>query len=212
MIKINLSPLRRPKTSNKGARLLIVAGLLWSAALLAVVVLIHLPMSDRIEERASEVQRLERENNDKRNELKGYEELKQTISDAEARAAVVERLNQARAVPAHMLHELSRILSPNALPTVPAEMRKRLEEGRVREFVREWDPSHVWVQSFEEDKDGNFRLVGAAQSDSDMTQLALRLDASVYFYEVVPVGGSESTDQASGNTLYNFTITGKVAY
>lgn len=212
MIKINLSPLRRPKTSNKGARLLLIAGLLWGTAAVAVVLLIHLPISSDIDRLDSEVQRLTRENTDKRNGLKGYEELKRDISDAEARAAVVERLNKARAVPAHMLHELSRILTPNALPTVPPEVQKQLEEGRVREFARAWDPSHVWIQSFEEDKDGKFRLVGAAQSDSDMTQLALRLDASVYFSEVVPVGGSESTDKDSGNTLYNFTITGKVAY
>jgi len=43
-----------------------------------------------------------------------------------------------------------------------------------------------------------------------MTQLALRLQASVYFYEVVPVGGNEVEED--GAVFYKFTITGKVAY
>jgi hypothetical protein len=70
----------------------------------------------------------------------------------------------------------------------------------------------VWLTSFTEDKDGKFRLQGVSQSDSDMTQLALRLDASVYFTEVVPVGGAETTNAQTGNSAYEFTITGKVAY
>lgn len=212
MIKINLSPLRRPKTSNQGTRMFILALLVWSGIGISVLMLVHWPMTEQIEQLQRSVNTLQAENADKSNQLKGYEELKQTIADAEARAAVVNRLNQARAVPAHMLFELSLILTPNKLPTMTAEVRKQIEEGQVREFVREWDPSNVWLTSFTEDKDGKFNIKGVSQSDSDMTQLALRLDASVYFDEVVPIGGLETTDKTTGTTAYEFTITGKVAY
>lgn len=212
MIKINLSPLRRPKTSNQGTRMLILALLVWVGAATSVAMLVHFPMTEQIDQLQRSVSTLQNENTDKRNQLKGYEELKRTIADAEARAEVVNRLNLARAVPAHMLFELSLILTPNKLPTMTDEVRQQIEGGRVREFVREWDPSNVWLTAFEEEKDGKFKLKGVSQSDSDMTQLALRLDASVYFDEVVPVGGAETTDKQTGSSAYEFTITGKVAY
>lgn len=212
MIKINLSPLRRPKTSNQGTRMVILALLVWGGAAMCMLVLVHWPLSEQIAQLQSSVSTLQAENADKQNQLKGYEELKQTIADAEARAEVVNRLNLARAVPAHMLFELSLILTPDKLPTITDELRQQIDGGRIREFVRDWDPSNVWLESFVEDKDGKFKLEGIAQSDSDMTQLAIRLDSSVYFYDVVPVGGSETTDQQTGNSSYKFTITGKVAY
>ncbi len=191
---------------------MLLAALVWIGAFVAIYVLVHSPVGGQRDQLERAVGALERENLDKQNELKGYEQLKRTIADAEARAAVVERLNQARSLPAHMLFELSRILTPNELPTMTAEIQKQIEEGRVREFVRDWDPSHLWIKSFKEDKDGSFRLEGSAQSDSDMTQFAIRLDASVYFYDVRPIGGSEATDKDSGNSFYNFTIVGKAAY
>ena len=212
MIKINLSPLRRPKTSNQGVRMVLLALLVWGGAAVCILVLLHWPLAEQIEQLQSSVSTLRTENLDKENQLKGYEELKQTIADAEARAEVVNRLNLARAVPAHMLFELSLILTPGKMPTVTDELRQQIENGRIREYVRDWDPSNVWIESFTEDKDGKFKLDGVAQSDSDMTQLASRLDSSVYFDEVVPVGGSETTDQQTGNSSYKFTITGKVAY
>lgn len=212
MIKINLSPLRRPKTSNQGTRMFILALLVWGGFAVSILMLVHLPMTDQIEQLQRSVNSLQSENADKANQLKGYEELKRTIADAEARAQVVNRLNQARAVPAHMLFELSLILTSNKLPTMTPEVKKQIEEGRIREYVREWDPSNVWLTKFSEDKDGAFQITGVSQSDSDMTQLALRLDASVYFDEVEPVGGAETTDKTTGSTAYEFTIKGKVAY
>lgn len=211
MIKINLSPLRKPKTGGQGARMVLLALLVWGGTLAIIALVVHFPMTEEIETLDRGVAALQTDNRDKENELKGYEELKRTISDAEERAAVVQRLNEARAVPAHMLYELSRILTPGRLPTTTAEVAKQIEEGRFRELVREWDPSQVWLERFNESAEGAFRLEGIAQADSDMTQLALRLQASIYFYEVVPVGGSEVTLE-DGSTQYKFTITGKVAY
>lgn len=212
MIRINLSPLRRPKTKNRGQQLMLLSVLVWLAALVVGYVMFHAPKVEQRDNLQQRVRALEQDNRDKEDELRGYEQLKATISGAEARAAVVQRLNEARAVPAHMLFELSQILTAGGLPTMTEETRKQVEEGRVREFVREWDPSHLWLKSFKEEKDGSFRLEGAAHSDSDMTQFAIRLDASVYFYDVRPVGGSEATDKDSGTVYYNFTIVGKVAY
>ena len=80
-----------------------------------------------------------------------------------------------------------------------------------KRFVSDWDTTHVWISGFT-DKDGVFKLDGGAQSESDVTQLAKRLAASVYFMDVTPAGGERVADRESGLEYYHFTITGKVAY
>jgi hypothetical protein len=62
------------------------------------------------------------------------------------------------------------------------------------------------------DTAGAFKLEGGAQSESDITQLAKRLSASVYFAEVNPAGAERVADQASGSSYYRFTITGRMVY
>ena len=80
-----------------------------------------------------------------------------------------------------------------------------------KRFDLAWDPTHVWITSFIE-KGGEFTLKGGAQSDPDVTQLAKRLQASVYFMDVAPKGGAQTLDRDTGLQYYDFTITGKVVY
>lgn len=211
MIKINLSPQRRPKTVNKGQQSALVGFAVILAVMGGLFVQCHMPLQDDIERLRVSTSELTRENRDKREKLKGFEELKQTIGSAQERRDVILRLNRARAVPAHILHELSRILTPKRLPTMTEKMQKAMTDNPNRDLSLDWDPSRVWVTSLKE-KDGAFVLEGGAQADSDMTQLALRMQASVYFIDVVPEGGSEMVDKNAGNPFYKFTITGKVAY
>jgi hypothetical protein len=84
-------------------------------------------------------------------------------------------------------------------------------EDPNRGWAQGWDPKHVWIDSFEE-VGGRFTLRGGAQSDSDMTQLALRLQASMFFTDVVPQQGDEALDRQSGASYYRFTISGRVVY
>ena len=211
MIKINLSPLRRPRTTNRGQVFLIAALVVWAIFLLGGWWFVHRPVSSQSESLQAAVTNLDRENRQRREELKGYADLKKSIAEAEARASVVESLNKARAVPAHMLYEMGLMLTPNKLPSMTEKTRQRIEQGLVRELALEWDPSNVWITKFEEEG-GRFTLEGGAKADTDMTQLALRMQLSVYFQNVIPRGGSEVSDKDSGNVYYKFTITGEVAY
>lgn len=211
MIKINLSPQRRPKTSNKGQTTFLV-GLLAVMATVAVVYFVdYKPLSDEIERLRVSTQELARVNQDKKNSLKGFEDLKKIIAAAQERRDVIMRLNRARAVPAHMLHELSRLLTRSRLPSMSQAMQQEMAQNPNRELMLDWEPANVWITQFTE-RDGEFRLEGGALADSDMTQLALRMQASVYFFNVVPEGGTEEVNKASGGSYYKFTITGKVAY
>lgn len=211
MIRINLVPQKRSRQVDRGQQSLLlgVLILLMSGALVFFVV--HSPVADEISSLEASTRSLQRDTAAKKQELKGYKELKNAVKAAQERKKVITRLNDARATPAHMLYELSTILTSKRTPTMTKAMSQEISENPNRELSSEWDAKHVWVNKFSE-KGGLFTLEGGAQSDSDMTQLALRLQASVYFRDVVPEGGEEAVDKESGISFYKFTIVGKVAY
>ncbi|MCG8421125.1 MAG: PilN domain-containing protein [Proteobacteria bacterium] len=211
MIRINLVPQKRKGPAERGQKSLLLGVILLLAAGTLAYLFVHKPLAEEIETLHSATARLDQDNRDKRNQLKGYKELKEAVKAAEERKKVIARLDNARATPAHMLYELSSILTPRRTPTMTRAMSNEVKENPNRELSPDWDPKHVWITKFSE-KNGQFRLDGGSQSDSDMTQLALRLQASVYFHNVVPEGGQESVDKESGITFYKFTIVGKVAY
>lgn len=211
MIKINLIPQKRPKRRDKGQESLTVGFLAFLVAGGAVFFLVHGPMVDDIERLENATGNLARENADKEKQVAGLKNLRQAVEAATARKEVIMRLNKARATPAHLMNELSNILTAKRLPTMTTAMIKEIKENPNRELSQEWDPKHVWITKLVE-KDGVFTLEGGAQSDGDMTQLALRLQASVYFHDVVPKEGKETLDKDSSITYYKFTIVGKVAY
>lgn len=214
MIKINLLPQRKPKRQAEpgerdiaiGMGALLVAGV-------ATFFVVHKPKADELE-------RLKKANEDhqaslarRRDKIRDLEDLRAAVQLAEERTASIEKLLAARAVPAHMLHELGEIMTPGRQPTMTKESSARVNDPNRDTFrlKEDWDPKHVWIEYFGESK-GTFTLVGGAESDADVTQLAKRMQASAYFQDVAPAGGSRITDKESGITYYKFTITGKVVY
>jgi hypothetical protein len=87
-----------------------------------------------------------------------------------------------------------------------------LKQRKQLDFAKdEFDPRHVWVTGFTE-KEGAFKLLGGSQSEADITKLAKRLDASVYFDSVSTDKGKAEVDKGTGITYFTFTISGKVVY
>jgi Tfp pilus assembly protein PilN len=211
MIRINLLSKRRTKRVDKGEQSLLLGFLIAVAAGLLVFLLIHRPLSGDIDDTTKTTSRLRQDIKQLQAQTAGHAELKTTIAEAEKRMAAIQTLDAARAVPAHVLFELARILTPNRQPTMTEEMAATVNTNSNREMAPDWDPKHVWVTEFSENK-GRFKLSGGAQSDGDMTQLALRLGASVYFEDVTPEGGVETIDREAGISYYQFTISGKVVY
>jgi type IV pilus assembly protein PilN len=211
MIKINLLAQRKVKRADKGQQTVALGFLIILLAGALVFLLIHRPLNNEIDRLKSTNKKLAQQNADKKKQLEGLKELEAAVEALNKRKAAIESLNGARATPADLLYELSKVMTPGKSPTMTKEMAKRVEEDPHRKLTAEWDPKHVWITKFEE-KGGKFKLNGGAQSDGDMTQLAKRLEASVYFGRVVPEGGKEKEEGASGVTYYDFTITGKVVY
>ena len=218
MIKINLLPQRRVKRTgghDESARPLWIGIAALVAAGAAVAVLVDRPRRARLAELREANTQLQADIAAKNRQLLGYAELKKAAEEADERFKAIQRLIGAKVVPANVLHELGEILTTSKYPTMTEDMVKRTGNGPEsdpnKRFQPDWDPSHVWLSGFS-DNSGDFKLEGGAATESDITQLAKRLAASVYFADVIPAGAERVADQQTGASFYRFTITGKVVY
>ena len=211
MIKINLLEQRKSKRTDKGQQSLMLGMLAIMVAGALVFFLVHRPLTQEVDKLAKTNKKLKQQNKRMKDKLKNFKTLKAAVESLTKRMEAIAMLESARAVPADMLYELSKVLTPNRLPTMTAEMAKRVESDPHRKLAPEWDPKHIWLTSLTE-KQGRFKLTGGAQSDGDATQFAKRLEASAYFTHVIPEGGKEQSDSNSGVSYYTFTITGRVVY
>jgi len=211
MLRINLLPQKRSKKADAGQRTLLIGFAAVAVAGALVFFAVHKPLEEEIAEERQTNDAMKKKIKALQDKTKDFGKIEAAFKAAQAQQEAIERLHSARAVPAWFLHELAGILTKDVNPTMTADMAKRVMEDPNRAWVQGWDPKHVWVSKFEE-KGGNFQLYGGAQSDSDMTQLALRLMASVYFKDVVPQTGSEVNEKGGGASYYNFQITGRVVY
>lgn len=220
MIKINLLPQKRAKrtAAREPGSKDVVIGLAALAGVAAVVFLaVDQPKRSKISDLREANANLDAEIAAKNKQLEGYDALKKAADDAEERTKSIARLMAAKVVPAHVLHELGKLMRPNELPTMTETMAKKTGNGPEsdpnKRFDLAWDPTHVWVTAFvDNSKDGSFKLEGNAQAQVDIVQLSKRLQASVYFDRVSQQTEERVSDKTSGITYYKFVITGKVAY
>ena len=219
MIRINLLPQRRAKlrvtVADPSSKQLMIGVFGLVAAVAVVALAVDLPRRTRLAELTGSNQELARTIQARTKQLEGYADLKKAADEAGERYRSIRRLLRARAVPANVLHELGEIVTTGKRPKMTHDMEQRTGSGAEgdanKRFQDAWDASHVWLSGFS-DAGGLFKLEGGAQSEIDVTQLAKRLAASVYFADVTPAGGELVVDNQTGTSYYKFTITGKVAY
>lgn len=222
MIKINLLPQKRAKrgigiaSAPEGSNRDFIIGVAALAGVAAVVFLaFDLPKRSHLSDVKKSNSDLQAEINTKTKDLDGYAALKKSADEADERAKSISRLLNAKIIPANILHELGEILTQGHNPTMTEETARKVGNGPEsdpnRRYDLMWDPSHVWLLSYV-DNSGNFTLEGGAQAEADVTQLAKRLQASVYFVNVSPSREERVADKDTGISYYHFTITGKVAY
>jgi Tfp pilus assembly protein PilN len=220
MIKINLLPQKRAKRAaarEPGAKDIVIGLAALAGAAAVVFLAVDQPKRSKLSDLREANSNLDTEIAAKNKQLKGYDELKKAADDAEERSKSIARLMAAKVVPAHVLHELSKLMRPNELPTMTETMAKKTGNGPEsdpnKRFDLAWDPTHVWITAFvDNSKDGSFRLEGNAQAQVDIVQLSKRLQASVYFDRVSQQTEERISDKTSGITYYKFVISGKVAY
>ncbi len=213
MIRINLLPQKKKgrRSDDAGQQTLLIGVGTLAAAVAAVFFLVHQPLQDKIDSDGKTNAAMRTKIKKMKEKTKDFEKLEAAFKAAQAQQDAIERLRGARATPAWLLHELASILTKDHNPTMTPEMAKKVREDPNRGWVQGWDPKHVWITHFRE-SGGRFKISGGAQSDSDMTQLVLRLTASVYFKDVLPQTGREVRGKGGGVSYYNFLVTGRVVY
>ncbi len=211
MIRINLLREKKAKRTPKGQNAIAVGMGSLLAAAAAVYFFVHAPMASEIEHQTEANEKIKKSNDEMAAATKDYDVVNQQYQALLQQEEAINRLSNARAVPAWFLRELASILTKGHQPTMAPEMAERVKTDPNRQWNLGWDPKRVWITSIEE-SNGQFTIRGGAQSDTDVTQLALRLQASVFFQGVVPEGGASDKDQKSKVAFYRFTVTGKVVY
>lgn len=213
MIKINLlqeaRSKRRTSSEVQGEKNLLIGLGILALAAACVWAFIHRPLSNDIKKQKQINNSLTAENEKIEKRTKDFNQRKKELEAALRQGESIELLNGARATPAWLMWELSQILTPGKEPSLTPDMKRELEDNENLRWQSNWDPKHVWITSFSENK-GAFTLTGAAQSDGDVTQLAHRLEASMFFDSVLP----QSTNLKSSTNMnfYEFMISGKVRY
>jgi Tfp pilus assembly protein PilN len=214
MIRINLLQEKKAKRSGaspKGQRTLLIGFGVVLAYGAGVFFLVHQRLQDEIDDLHQKGDELQKKIAKLRDETKEFDTVQAQLKAANDQEAAIQRLNDAKAVPCWMLDELSSILTKDHKPTMTDEMAARVKNDANRELTLTWDPKHLWITSIDE-LQGVFTISGGAQTPSDATQFAQRLQASVYFQDIQPASTTQTTDGASKVVYYNFTITGKALY
>jgi Tfp pilus assembly protein PilN len=213
MIKINLIGGQKKKVrSSEGSEKILLVGAAGIAGMAVLVFMfVHRPLAAQIGDMVADNKKVEAQKKKLEDDTKELKALQAEKLADEARWEGISKLDQARAVPAWLLAEMSNILTRGHQPQLTEAMKEELKTNLNRPWQDGWDSKHVWLISFKE-TGSRFELEGGAQSDSDATQLALRLQASMFFDGVSPKGGTEVVDRESGLTYYRFTITGTVRY
>ena len=211
MIRINLLREKKAKRAPKGQNAIAVGIASLVAAAAGVYFFVHAPLVAEIESQSAANETVKKSNDEMAAATKDYDVVNQQYQALLQQEEAISRLSNARAVPAWFLRELASILTKGHQPTMAPEMAERVKTDPNRQWNLGWDPKRVWISSIEESQ-GMFTIRGGAASDTDVTQLALRLQASVFFQAVVPEGGASDKDAKSKVAFYRFTVTGKVVY
>lgn len=216
MIKINLLPARKPRRQAEPGQLDVAIGVGALVAAAAVVYFVaHRPMATDRDKFKDEANAIANDNNAKRQKIQDLPQREAAFKAEQARNAAIKQLVTTTVVPDNVLHELGEILTPSRMPTMTRVMTERVSQGPKgdanRRFQLDWDPKHVWITSFAT-KGDTFTLEGGAQSEADTSQLAKRMQASVYFADVTSPTSSRFQDTTSSLVYYKFTISGRVVY
>src|SRR5687768_11644463 len=122
MIKINLLPQKRTKLrstpSDPSAKHIGIGVAALVAAGAAVFLLVDQPKRRELADLEAQNADLRKSIAMQKKELDGYEAMLKANTEARERKQAIDRLLQAKVVPAHILHELGEILTTSRLPTM----------------------------------------------------------------------------------------------
>jgi type IV pilus assembly protein PilN len=142
-----------------------------------------------------------------------HEQVKKDLVVLKARDEAIQKLEKARTGPTAALLELSRLLTPGKGPTVdPDRYEAQRKNNPLQAINPGWDARRVWLTSFKE-QNRVVEMQGLARDSTDISELAYRLKASSYFYDVKLLPGGKNKSAPSGEVaMVTFGMQLKVRY
>lgn len=218
MIRVNLLP--QKKRAERGPSLEPSGGQKWLLVLLGVMLLevvgflfFHQTRTKVLEEQQVKNRELQGQIQNIRALVNEHEQVKKDLALLKDREQAIQKLELARTGPTAALLELSRMLTPGKGPTVdPDRFAAQQKNSPLAAVNPGWDPQRVWLTSFKE-KGRTLEVIGIARDSTDVSELAHRLKASSYFYDVRLLPGSKATSRAATETpQVSFGMQLKVRY
>jgi type IV pilus assembly protein PilN len=213
VIRINLLPQRRE------ARLAPDANQTWVLVVLGVVVaqivalfLYHQVKRDELSKQIRKNTEISNQIADIKKALANHAEIKAQLENLRAREEAIQKLQQARSGPTAVLLELSRVLTNGHGPTVDPDMLAQLRrDNPAAAFNPGWDPKRLWLTSFTEN-DRVVKIDGLARDGDDVSELARRLNLSMYFADVKLLPAGKRVDSESKLDMIGFQLQAKARY
>lgn len=213
MIRINLLPeSRRAVGGGASAQIWGVAYLLATFAACVFLFLWHMTQASALKEQVAKNAEIQQQISRANTGTDNIEQLKAELAESRKLEDVATKLQNARLGPAHLLMELSRVLSQGRGPTVDPDVLEQLRrDNPLAGYNPGWDIRRLWLTEFRE-SDGSCDMTGLGKTNEDVAEFLRRLSLSEVFDEVELKATSSVTDDRTGLPVKKFQLSCKVRY
>lgn len=213
MIRVNLLPqkreVKRATEANQGW-LLVVVGLV--AIEVVGLFVLHQWKREELARQTRKNAELTTQIDAIKKAVANHADVKAQLEVLRAREEAINKLQTARTGPTAVMLELSRLLTSGRGPTVDPDLLAQLRrDNPTIVFNPGWDARRLWLTSFQE-SDRVAKIEGLARDGDDVSELARRLNLSVYFAEVKLLPAVRSVDPDTKLELIKFQLQSKMRY
>lgn len=211
MIKINLLPVKAAKRREQGQRQLLVGIVVFSAALVGIIVF-HGTQVAHINELREHNTQVSKDIARLKAEIGDYDVIKAQRDELIRQRDAIKRLQANRSGPTYMMRELSDILTPGKGPTFNKEQyEEEIKKNPNAGFNPNWDTRRAWLISYSE-QNHNVKIKGGAKSDEDVAEFLKRLKVSAFFSDVTWQQTKPEVDTKLNVSYVTFDMTCRVNY
>ena len=215
MIRVNLLPEKR-SAQRRGAG---ESSQAWLLVVLGVIVLEIVGLLLVQKSKQDELTRVQRKNTeiqssieDIKRQIANRDEIRTQLKDLREREEAIQKLQSARTGPTSVMLELSHVLTPGRLPTMPPDRLEQLKRDNPTSVPNpSWDPRRLWLTGYDE-LDRTVRISGLARDGEDLSEFVRRLSLSDYFLDVKMLPASKVLDDKTKLELVKFDLSAKVRY
>lgn len=213
MIRINLLPQKRDaKVGGEADQrwLLVVLGVV--VAEIVALFLLHQVKRDELAKQVRKNAEISSQIEQIKKTVANHAEIKAQLETLRAREEAISKLQQARSGPTAVLLELSRVLTNGHGPTIDPDVLAQLRrDNPTAVYNPGWDPKRLWLTAFQE-SDRLVKIDGLARDGDDVSELARRLNLSMFFADVKLLPANKTVDSDSKLDVISFQLQAKTRY